>query len=149
MLRAFIFRPTGPGPFPALVYNHGSERDPSLDFMGELAEASPADDRQGVIVELMIAESDDVLAAADYARSLTYVDHRRVAAAGCSFGGIQAVLAAERSEDIYAAVDSAPRHDSCRGPRPLLQPRDDRVGDRRPGISRQACPQALADDRGP
>src|SRR5689334_15764035 len=99
MLRAFIFRPAGPGPFPALVYNHGSERDPSLDFMGELgawfqrqgwvvvfpfrrgasdsegpywrdlAEASPADDRQRVIVELMIAENDDVLAAADYARS--------------------------------------------------------------------------------
>ena len=27
-LRGFLYRPTGPGPFPAIVWNHGSEPKP-------------------------------------------------------------------------------------------------------------------------
>jgi hypothetical protein len=36
-LRGEILIPAGRGPFPAVVYNHGSEREPSLRWMGETA----------------------------------------------------------------------------------------------------------------
>src|SRR5260370_27431119 len=37
MLRGWLLKPTGSVPFPAVVYNHGSVRDPSIDYFGDLA----------------------------------------------------------------------------------------------------------------
>jgi len=37
-LRGDVVKPAGIGPFPTLVYNHGSELDPSREFTRELAE---------------------------------------------------------------------------------------------------------------
>jgi dienelactone hydrolase len=36
-LQAFVWRPEGKGPFPALVYNHGSEQDPIVGTDGQVA----------------------------------------------------------------------------------------------------------------
>lgn len=54
-----------------------------------------------------MAQTDDVLAAVEYVRSLPFVDGSHVAVAGCSFGGIVSLLAAERGGGIEAAVDFA------------------------------------------
>src|SRR5438270_11049783 len=35
-LQAYLWRPAGAGPFPALVYNHGSEKDPIVGTDGSI-----------------------------------------------------------------------------------------------------------------
>jgi carboxymethylenebutenolidase len=59
------------------------------------------------IVELLDAQVADVAAAVAFVRRLPYVDGARVALAGCSFGGIQTLLAAERDLGLRAAIDFA------------------------------------------
>jgi len=150
-LRGALLRPEGPGPFPAVVYNHGSESDPSLEFLGELGawfqkrgfvvlfpfrrgasgsdgphwetivNARPEAERNQATVEQLDAQSDDVLAGIAFLRTLPYVDFRFVAVAGCSFGGIETLLAAERTNDVYAAVDFAGASVSWAGSAPLRQ----------------------------
>jgi poly(3-hydroxybutyrate) depolymerase len=46
-LQAYLWRPSGPGPFPALVYNHGSEKDPTAGLNNEMG---PYLARQGYVV---------------------------------------------------------------------------------------------------
>jgi dipeptidyl aminopeptidase/acylaminoacyl peptidase len=50
---------------------------------------------------------DDQLAALAYLKSRRDVDQNRIALAGCSFGGIQTLLAAERKAGARAGVDFA------------------------------------------
>jgi dienelactone hydrolase len=129
-LRGYLYRPGGNGPFPAVVFNHGSERWPG-DMRGQAAFYVPhgfvlfAPHRRGQglssgagvwvgehfwdhgqVVEDLVAQTDDVMAAVDYVRSLPYVEGSRVAVAGCSFGGIVTLFAAERG-GIQAALDFA------------------------------------------
>ena len=59
------------------------------------------------LVELMEAHLQDQIAALNYLKSLSYVDTRRIAVAGCSFGGIQTILAAGEELGLRAAVDFA------------------------------------------
>jgi carboxymethylenebutenolidase len=59
------------------------------------------------IVEELVAQTDDVMAAVEYVDSLPYVDPTRVAVTGCSYGGIVTLLAAERGTGVEAAVDFA------------------------------------------
>ena len=136
-LRGFVFKPAGDGPFPALVYNHGSERDPSLEFSGELGawfqqrgfvvffpyrrgasgsqgpywqdlvNEAPAPEREHAMVAQLDAQSADVLAAIAYIGEQPYVDRARLTVAGCSFGGIETVLVAEQASGVAAAVDFA------------------------------------------
>lgn len=131
-LRAMVFRPDGTGPFPAVVYAHGNEPDPSDLFetvgpalaargylvfgphrRGAGLSADQADNllrrltaieqREGVdarsrvaIAELEGPQLDDIAAAAAAARALPQVDPKRVYLIGNSFGGVLAMLAAER-----------------------------------------------------
>jgi carboxymethylenebutenolidase len=138
-LHGFIYKPDGPGPFPALLWNHGSERRPGwLPEVGPLflnagsvffiphrrgQGRSPGPyimedlDRVGreqgmaarsrLLVALLEQQVDDQLAGLEYLRRLPYVDSTRIALAGCSFGGIQTVLAAERNPGVRAAVNFA------------------------------------------
>jgi dipeptidyl aminopeptidase/acylaminoacyl peptidase len=130
-LHGFLYRPAGAGPFPAIVFNHGSEQLPgakegqamfyvprgfvlfvphrrghgrSADagtYIGNLAADSPA------MVQALVTQTDDVMAAVAYAASLSYVDAKRVAVVGCSYGGIESLLAAERGTGITSAIDFA------------------------------------------
>jgi dienelactone hydrolase len=50
---------------------------------------------------------EDQMAALTYLKSLPDVDQQRLAVAGCSFGGIQTVLMAEKGLGLRAAVDFA------------------------------------------
>jgi dienelactone hydrolase len=107
---------------PVLVYNHGSQRDPSPEFFGDLgrwfqsrgfmaffpyrrgasgsegphwedvAEKSSRKQRQHTIIDRLDAQSDDVLAAIEWIRAQPDADATHVAVAGCSFGGIETVL---------------------------------------------------------
>src|SRR5262249_662554 len=65
---------------------------------------------------------DDQLAGLDYVKRLNYVDTSRLAVAGCSFGGIQTLLAAERGAGYKAAIAISPAAQSWNG-NPLLQER--------------------------
>jgi dienelactone hydrolase len=130
-LHGFLYRPAGAGPFPAIVFNHGSEQLPgakegqamfyvprgfvlfvphrrghgrSADagtYIGNLPANAPA------MVHELVTQTDDVMAAVAYVASLSYVDAKRVAVVGCSYGGIESLLAAERGTGITAAVDFA------------------------------------------
>jgi dienelactone hydrolase len=53
------------------------------------------------------AESDDVLHALDFIRTLPFVDQSRLGIMGCSFGRIVTMFAASRSTAFRAAVDQA------------------------------------------
>ena len=50
---------------------------------------------------------DDQLAALAYLKTRSDVDPKRIAVAGCSFGGIQTLLASERATDVRAGVNFA------------------------------------------
>lgn len=148
-LHGFIYRPAGAGPFPAVLWNHGSERLPGwlpelgkffvgrgYVFMvphrrgqGRSANAAPyiidllqregqehgAEARSRKLVELMEIHFQDQLAGLAYLQSLPDVDTKRIAVMGCSFGGIQTMLAAEGAPGIRAAVDFAGGAESWRG----------------------------------
>lgn len=139
MLHGFLYKPEGTGPFPAVVWNHGSERMPGwLPELGTLFAGkgyiffiphrrgqgrSPGDyimtllvqeqQRNGEVarnrklVELMDEHLEDQVAAIGYLKGVAGVDSSKIAVAGCSFGGIQSVLAAEKPLGIRAAIDFA------------------------------------------
>src|SRR5258708_17956093 len=58
---------------------------------------------------------DDQLAGLVYLTSLPYVDKDRLAVTGCSYGGIQTLLAAERGAGFKAAVAISPGAESWNG----------------------------------
>ena len=150
-LAGYVYKPDGPGPFPTLVWNHGSEQDPGRapQFDSVAAIFVPAgyvvfapmrrghSDSQGAyiqdaihktyqqsgaaaaerrMVQLMQTEQlDDQLAGLSYAKTLDFVDANRLVVAGCSYGGIETLLAAERGAGFKAAFAISPAALSWRG----------------------------------
>lgn len=142
-LVGFLFKPDGTGPFPGLIWNHGSEKNPGAQrqfdavagifvpagyvvfapmrrghgdsegpyIMDQLRRAQGSRAAAGqLLVRLMEGEHlDDQLAGQAYLRSLPYVDQNRLVVAGCSFGGIQTLLAAERGRGLQERLVSAVR----------------------------------------
>ena len=156
-LEGFLFKPEGPGSFPALIWNHGSEQHPEggpqFDAVARIfvpagyvvfapvrrghgasegtyitSEIERARQTRGgapaqLMVHLMETEQlDDQLAGLSYVKSLPYVDQTRLAVAGCSYGGIETLLAAERGAGFKAAVAISPAALSWDG-NPLLRER--------------------------
>ena len=157
-LVGFVFKPDGSGPFPGLIWNHGSEKSPGTmrQFDAVAAIFVPAGyvvfapmrrghgDSEGpyvmdqlrrgqdnhvaasLAVRLMEGEHlDDQLAGQAYAKRLPYVDPQRLVVAGCSFGGIQTLLAAERGAGYRAAAAISPGALSWNGNPLLIQPPKD------------------------
>lgn len=134
-LRGFLYTPEGSGPFRAVLYNHGSEQRPGwVPQLGHFFSRngyvffiphrrshgrSPRDPRidglynsgRAGVVALHEAHLEDQLAALEFLKRQPKVDRDRIAVAGCSYGGIQTLLAAEASADrktgLRAAVDFA------------------------------------------
>jgi len=133
-LKGFVWKPPGDGRFPALLWNHGSEklpgtidgvaphfiakgfvffvphrrgqgRSPGPYIMEELNRAGSRSDRGRLLVDLHETQLQDQLAALQYLQSLPYVDGGRIAVMGFSFGGIQTMLAAERATAYRVAVN--------------------------------------------
>ncbi|HEY6971921.1 MAG TPA: prolyl oligopeptidase family serine peptidase [Candidatus Angelobacter sp.] len=135
-LHGFLWKPNGPGPFPAVLWNHGSEKLPGSqpelanfytshffiffvphrrgqgrspgDYIQDLVMQAPPSQRAQKMVELQEAEVEDVVAALNYLKSQPFVDPQRIAISGCSYGGIQTLLAGERELGIRALVPFAP-----------------------------------------
>jgi len=135
-LHGFLWKPEGPGPFPAVLWNHGSEKlpgsQPALakfytnhsyvffvphrrgqgrspgEYIQELVAQVPPSERARRMVELQQAEVEDVIAALNYLKSQPFVDPTRIAISGCSYGGIQTLLAGERDLGVKALVPFAP-----------------------------------------
>jgi dienelactone hydrolase len=153
-LAGFLFRPEGPGPFPGLLWNHGSEPNPGAGpqfdavasifvpagyvvfapmrrghgeseglYIERALQGRRAEDRNWLQVRLLEGEQlDDQLAGLAVLKRLPYVDQSRVAVAGCSYGGIQALLGAESGAGYKAAVSISPAALSWEA-NPLLQQR--------------------------
>src|SRR5262249_13534952 len=130
-----LYRPAGNGPFPLVIYNHGSrpngERN-SLPFRyigalfaragyvvlvperrgyGRPRRPTPA---QGIrrrigprLGAAPKAETDDVLAALDHAATIPGVDLRRTAIVGWSLGGIITILTLARSAAFRCGIAQA------------------------------------------
>ena len=139
VLHGFLYKPEGKGPFPAVLWNHGSERRPGwlpelaplflsrgyilfiphrhgqgrspgeyvMDLLERANQPGGAQARCRKLVELMEEHLEDQMAALAYLKSVPEVDQQRIAVAGCSFGGIQTVLMAEKGLGLRAAVDFA------------------------------------------
>lgn len=121
-LHGFLWKPEGDGPFRAVVWNHGSEKlpgsQPTLakfytehsyvffvphrrgqgrspgEYIQDRVAQAPPGERGRRMVELQQAEAEDVIAALVYLRAQPFVDGSRIAISGCSYGGIQTLLAA-------------------------------------------------------
>jgi dienelactone hydrolase len=137
-LEAYLFTPEGPGPFPLVVYNHGSRAGdarterPMVYVAGLLLPQGYAvlvperrgygksegatmvdevgDDRGAKFVARLEAETRDVLAAVDYVTGKPdlHLDAKRMAMVGYSFGGMVTTIAMGRDRRFAAAVAQAP-----------------------------------------
>ena len=132
-LYGFLFVPEGKGPFPAVLWNHGSERRPG--WQPELASfynshgfvffvphrrgqgRSPgpyimdeihAGGGPTVAVQAQQAANEDVVAALKWLKTRPEVDTNRIVVSGCSFGGIQTLLTAEKGLGARAFIAFAP-----------------------------------------
>ena len=150
-LVGFLFKPAGNGPFPAVIWNHGSEKNPGTSpqfdsvaaifvpagyvvfapmrrghglsegpYLPDQTEAErkahgPVAAEKLVVTEMETHQLDDQLAGQAYVKSLSFVDSRRLVVAGCSYGGIQTLLAAERGAGYKAAVAISPAAQSWDG----------------------------------
>jgi len=141
--KGFVWKPSGDGPFPALLWNHGSEKSPgSTDsvapyfvergflffvphrrgqgrspgpyIMDEL-NALSRDNRNRMLVELHEIQLQDQLAGLEYLKGRPFVDTNRIAVMGFSFGGIQTMLAVERGPGYRVAVNCSGAAESWRG----------------------------------
>ena len=134
-IEAYVYKPEGAGPFPVVIYNHGSrvERDREempFVYVGSMLRASGyvvmvperrgygksdghtfgeavGEDRGARFVRRVQEETDDVLAAVEFAKTLPYADSTRMGVMGWSFGGITSVFAASRSAAFRVVIDQA------------------------------------------
>jgi carboxymethylenebutenolidase len=144
VLHGVIYMPAGPGPFPAILFNHGSApgmlSKEAFDVLGPAfaehgwvffgpyrrgqglsASAGPYIGDQitkakesggisaGATTMVHLLETDhlsDQLSGLAWLKRQSFVRSGRIAVAGNSFGGVEAVLGAERGS-YCAAVDSA------------------------------------------
>jgi dienelactone hydrolase/tetratricopeptide (TPR) repeat protein len=144
MLEGFLFKPAGAGPFPTVVWNHGSEPNPGagkqFDGIADMfvphgyVVFSPVrrghDESEGeyiavargrvagshgqqagdaLVARLLPTEQlSDQLAGLSYLKALPFVDTTRMVVAGCSFGGIMALLGAEGTHGFRASLPISP-----------------------------------------
>ncbi|HEY2839268.1 MAG TPA: prolyl oligopeptidase family serine peptidase [Pirellulales bacterium] len=140
-LPGWIYKPAGDGPFPVVIWNHGSEQRPTAhpelgkfytehgyvlflpvrhghgeapgDYIVALQDKHRAeiDDLtivQRKAVELHEVYNRDVVAAVKWIREQPFVDPKRLAISGCSYGGIQTLLASEQDLHALAFVVFSP-----------------------------------------
>jgi dienelactone hydrolase len=133
-IQAYLYRPEGDGPFPAVIYNHGSRngrerQSVPFEHIGRLLTSAgyvalvserrgygrsdglawPEDvgKKRGRTVPRLEEETDDVLAAVDFLRTQAFVDAKRLGVMGWSFGGIVTMFAVSRGHGFAVAVDQA------------------------------------------
>ncbi|MFI5179061.1 MAG: alpha/beta hydrolase family protein [Vicinamibacterales bacterium] len=134
-IEAYVYRPADPGPFPVVIYSHGSRKghereERPMPFVGSMLasqgylvvvperrgygksdgrtfDEEVGGDLGGRMIARFEAEADDVQAAATYAATLDGADVTRLALMGFSQGGIVSIRAASAKSDVRALVDQA------------------------------------------
>jgi dienelactone hydrolase len=134
-IHAYLYKPSGDGPFPVVIYNHGARtgrqrRGEPSEFIGRLltragyvvlvperrgygdSEGPTLSEDVGIdwgqrFVARVEAETDDVFAAVDYLRSLPFADTKRIGIMGYSLGGIVTMFAVSRSTTFAVAINQA------------------------------------------
>jgi dienelactone hydrolase len=134
-IEAYVYRPTGTGPFPVVVYSHGSRKgyereERPMAFVGNMLASQGylvlvperrgygksdgrtfaeevGNDVGGKMLARLEAEADDVVAAITYAATIDGADLNRLALVGFSQGGSVSIRAASRRSDVRALVDQA------------------------------------------
>jgi dienelactone hydrolase len=134
-IEAYLYKPAGPGPFPLIVYNHGSRQgqdrvEQPMPFIGRLlTQAGYAvlvperrgygksdgimfreevgADVAGKFLTRLHAETNDVMAALEFLKTDPAVDLSHVGIMGWSLGGIISVFAAGQRGTFFAIVNQA------------------------------------------
>ena len=134
-IEAYLYKPQGTGPFPVVIYNHGSrvgherEERPFV-YVAEMLTQNGyvvivperrgygksdgptfgeaiGEDRGPQFVARVREETDDVLAVVEFVKTLPYADSKLMAVMGWSIGGIVSVFAASQSSAFRGVVDQA------------------------------------------
>ena len=144
VLSGALYKPPGNGPFPALIWNHGSEKVPDAgpqfdavasifvpagyvvfapvrrghgrskgqyiaDVVQQIRMTQGFEAANRLTVRLLETEQlDDQLAGLSYVKQLAFVSPDRMAVAGCSYGGIETLLGAERNVGYKVAISLSP-----------------------------------------
>jgi dienelactone hydrolase len=118
----FLYKPSGPGPFPAVLYNYGSKPGPlSKQAFDALCPVFAAHGwvflghgRRGqdltAATTVSLLSTDPLagqLSALAWLRKQPFIQPNRIAVARNSFGGVEAILGNERA-NYCAAIASAP-----------------------------------------
>jgi dipeptidyl aminopeptidase/acylaminoacyl peptidase len=116
-----IYRPTGPGPHPVMLYIHGGPEDQARPLYNALQQCLLADGiailapnvrgstgygrawQTRIYRDWGGIDLDDFAAAGAYLRGLDWVDPARVAVAGGSYGGFAALSCISRLPSLWAA----------------------------------------------
>ena len=134
-IEAYVYKPAGEGPFPLILYNHGSRDgqdrvEQPVAFIGRLFTSAGyavvvperrgygksegpilrdeiGADTNGKMLDRLRRESTDVLAALEFAKTDPTIDTSRVGIIGWSFGGIVSLLAAGQTHAFFAIIDQA------------------------------------------
>jgi len=141
-LHGFLYKPEGKGPFPAMIWNHGSEAKPgSRPELGEFytgkgfvffvphrhghgrsADAGPYHmtlqrecKSPDCVIQLHELYNKDVVAAVEWLKQQPFVEKQKIVMSGVSFGGIQTLLTAEKGVGIRGFVAFAPAAMSWHG----------------------------------
>jgi dipeptidyl aminopeptidase/acylaminoacyl peptidase len=108
-LQGKLCKPEGPGPFPAVIYNHGGlgtiiggAPEPSCTLLAEAGFVGFSPIRRQT--RPLFGHLDDVMAAVDYVKNLAYVDPGRLGIMGFSRGAILTYLAATERRDFKAVI---------------------------------------------
>lgn len=112
-LKGEFCRPSGSGPFPAVIYNHGGIGTQLGGAPAETCAALAAAGYAGFapirrLTSGLGGHLDDVMTAVDHVKALPGIDPDRIAIVGFSRGGLLTFQAASRRTDLRAVVILAP-----------------------------------------